>query len=151
MEQGIVLYDPQQHHSLAFLYAGIDPGVGCRNGSAMSLWFLGYPDQALKRLQEALTQAHELPHPLRLRYTLAFATVLYLRRREGQLAQERAEALMALAREREFPLILAAGTFFRGWALAEQGQAEEGIAQMRQGLDAGQATGAQIELPVFLT
>jgi predicted ATPase len=32
----------------------------------------------------------------------------------------------------------------RGWALAEQGQAEEGIAQMRQGLVAWQATGAEV-------
>ena len=31
----------------------------------------------------------------------------------------------------------------RGWALAEQGQAEEGIAQMRQGLAAYRATGAE--------
>ena len=32
----------------------------------------------------------------------------------------------------------------RGWALAEQGQGEEGIAQMRQGLAALQATGAEL-------
>ena len=33
------------------------------------------------------------------------------------------------------PAWLAGGTFFRGSALAEQGQEEEGIAQIRQGLD----------------
>ena len=31
---------------------------------------------------------------------------------------------------------LALGTILRGWALVEQGQGEEGIAQMRQGLAA---------------
>ena len=35
-------------------------------------------------------------------------------------------------------------------ALAEQGQEEEGIAQIRQGLDAAQATGAQIDRQWFL-
>ena len=28
-EQGIALYDPQQHHAQAFLYGGTDPGVSC--------------------------------------------------------------------------------------------------------------------------
>ena len=38
----------------------------------------------------------------------------------------------------------------RGWALAEQGQGEEGIAQIRQGLAALQATGAELTRPYFL-
>ena len=36
------------------------------------------------------------------------------------------------------------GTIPRGWALAEQGQVEEGIAQMRQGWLAFSATGAEV-------
>jgi len=149
LEQGIALYNHQQHHTLAFLY-GLDPGVGCRNVASASLWYLGYPDQALKRTQEAFTLAHELSHPFSLGHTLLFAAMLHLNRREGQLAQERAEAVIVLAREQEFLWWLAGGTFFRGSALAEQGQEEEGIAQIRQGLNAGQATGAQIALPGML-
>jgi predicted ATPase len=38
----------------------------------------------------------------------------------------------------------------RGWALAEQGQEQEGIAQMHQGLRAYQATGAEWSRPTFL-
>jgi predicted ATPase len=124
--------------------------MGCRDMAAMSLWFLGYPDQALKRIQEALTLGHELSHPYSLGHALAFAALLHLFRREGQLAQEKAEALIALAREHEFAWWLAGGITLRGWALAEQGQEEEGIAQLRQGLDAGQATGAELDWPMFL-
>ena len=36
--------------------------------AAMTLWLLGYPEQALARLHEALALAHELSHP----YSLAF-------------------------------------------------------------------------------
>jgi predicted ATPase len=39
---------------------------------------------------------------------------------------------------------LGLGTILRGWALAEQGQGEEGIAQMRQGQVALRAMGAKI-------
>ena len=46
LEQGIALYDPQQHRSLAFLY-GTDPAVVCLSYAAWALWLLGYPDQAL--------------------------------------------------------------------------------------------------------
>ena len=34
---------------------------------------------------------------------------------------------------------------FRGWALVEHGQSEEGIAQLREGLIAYRATGAELE------
>ena len=147
LEQGIALYNPQQYRSYAFLYDGRDPRVACRSVVAWSLWFLGYPDQALKSIQEALTLARELSHPFSLGFALVHAGVIHQLRREGQLAQERAEAAMALASEQGFPFWLAAGTYERGWALAEQGQEEEGIAQMRQGLDAFQAMGIQIERP----
>ena len=149
LEQGITLYNREQYHRLAFLY-GIDPGVGCRNVASASLCYLGYPDQALRRSQEALTLAHELSHPFSLGHALLFAAKLHLHRREGQLAQQRAEAGRTLAIEQGFAFWLAGGTFFRGGALADQGQAEEGIEQMRQGLDAAQATGAQIDLPGIL-
>src|SRR5262249_46492705 len=45
---------------------------------------------------------------------------------------------------------LARGTILRGWVLAAQGQAEEGIAQMRQGLTAHRATGAEHARPYYL-
>ncbi len=45
---------------------------------------------------------------------------------------------------------MAGGTFRRGRALAEQGQVEEGIAQMQQGLAAFRAVGTKTGRPVHL-
>jgi predicted ATPase len=42
------------------------------------------------------------------------------------------------------------GTILRGSALAEQGQSAEGIAQMRQGIAAWRATGAELRRPYYL-
>ena len=115
-----------------------------------ALWFLGYPDQALQRSHEALTLAQELSHPFSLAYALGCAAALHQLRREVQAAQERTEAVIALSTEQGFPLWLAVGTIRRGWALAVQGQVEEGITQIRQGLAALQATGAELGRPTYL-
>ena len=45
---------------------------------------------------------------------------------------------------------MAFGAILRGWALAHQGQAQEGIAQIHQGLRAFRATGAELARPYFL-
>jgi predicted ATPase len=142
-EQSLALYDAQQRHALAFLY-GYDPRVFCLARVALSLWVLGYPDQALKRSQEALTLAQELSHLPSLGFALGFAGLLLQYRREGQAAQERAEALITLSGEQGFAFQLALGTIMRGYSLAEQGQREEGIVQMRQGQAALRATGAKL-------
>ena len=42
------------------------------------------------------------------------------------------------------------GPLFRGWALAVQGQVEEGIAQLRQGLRAVQDIGVKLGRPYWL-
>ena len=46
---------------------------------------------------------------------------------------------------------MAEGTILRGLALAKQGKAEEGIAQIRQGLSAYRVTGATLGQPYFLS
>ncbi|MBI3303507.1 MAG: AAA family ATPase, partial [Deltaproteobacteria bacterium] len=140
LEQGIALYDRQQHHSLAFRYV-TDPGMHCLSYAAGTLWHLGYPDQALNRVHEALTLAQELSHPNSLAYALTWAARVHQLRKEEQAAQERAEATITLSTEQGLPFFLATETILRGWALAEQGQGEEGIAEMRQGLAAYRATG----------
>jgi predicted ATPase len=150
LEASAALYDSHQHRSYAFLYGGQDPGVACRSYRAWALWLLGYPDQALQGMQNALALAHELSHPFSLVYALTYAARVHQLRREGPEAQAQTEAAMALATAQRFAQWLAQATILRGWALAEQGQGEEGIAQMRQGLATYGTTGAQVLRPYFL-
>jgi predicted ATPase/class 3 adenylate cyclase len=149
-QQGLPFYDPQHHRSHAFLYSGHDPGVCGRNCVARALWCLGYPDQAMKETYEGLALAQDLSHPFSLAFALLYAAYLHQFLREEQAAQERAEAAMTLSTEQGFPLWSALGLIMRGWALAEQGQGEEGIAQMRQGFTAYQTTGTELGRPYWL-
>jgi predicted ATPase/class 3 adenylate cyclase len=143
LEAATALYDPQQHRAHVDLYRQ-DPGVACLSYSAWNLWCLGYPDQALERIHHATTLARESLHPFSLAWALNFAGRFHEFRREGRLAQERAEAVISLANEHGFAYWLAWGTVIRGWALSAQGQAGEGMAQIRQGIAAIRATDTEI-------
>jgi predicted ATPase/class 3 adenylate cyclase len=149
MEQGIALYDFQQHRSHTILY-GQDPGVVCHSFAAWALWVLGYPDQARQRIDKAMTLAQELTHPFSLVYALTCAAIVHGFLREGQATQKRAEEVMVRAREQGFPFWLTWGIILQGWALAMQGQDAEGIAHMHEGLAAYQATGAEVFRPSYL-
>ena len=149
LEEGIARYMPDQRCALVFRM-GVDPGVGCRSFDAMTLWLLGYPDQALARLHDALALAHELAHPFSLAFTWCWAAFVSQFRRDVQAVYEHAEAAVALSTEQGFPLWAAWGTSLRGWALAMQGQGAEGMAQVRQGIAAWQATGAAVDRPILL-
>jgi predicted ATPase len=99
---------------------------------ALMLWDLGYPDQALARIHDVLNLAHELAHPFTLAVVLTHTFRLHQYRREVQAAKGRGETLITLASDQGFPAWLMRGKMFQGWTLAMQGQAEDGIAQMRQ-------------------
>jgi class 3 adenylate cyclase/predicted ATPase len=150
LEQGIPLYNPQQHHSLTFLYTGSNSGIACHAIRASTLWYLGYPEQARKGMLEALTLAQQLSHPFSLAWALSQAARLHYLRREGQAAQEHTEAQIVLSGEQGFPYWLAVGTIVRGWALAEQGKKAEGISQMCEGLAAHRATESNLDRPYYL-
>ncbi|HSF24668.1 MAG TPA: AAA family ATPase [Blastocatellia bacterium] len=148
-EKALLLYDPERHLDDGFFYA-LHPGVAMPCFAAWALWCLGQPDQALVRIQDALTLARERSEPLGLAHALFFATILYQLRREGRMAQECAEAAIAVSREHGLVLYQAMATITRGWALTEQGLQEEAIEQMRLGLADLQATGTDLVSPHFL-
>ena len=150
-EQGLALCNSQPSRSHPKLFVPFHLGVAFHAGAAWTLWNLGYPKQALQRNHEAFRLAQELTHPFSIAVALSYAATFHHRRREKQAVKERAEAVIALSREEGFALYLAWGTIMRGWALAAQGQSEEGIAQLHQGLTAWQATGAEEFRPYFLS
>jgi predicted ATPase/class 3 adenylate cyclase len=148
---GLKLYDPQRHHTHARLYSGHDPGVCCRNFAALTLWLLGYPDQAVASSQAALALAQQLAHPVSVTIARYWAAVLHHFRREAPQTQTHAEAAMTIATAQGFAQLLARAMPLRGWALAAGGHGEEGIMQIQQGIVASRAMGAARDQPYHLT
>ena len=82
--------------------------------------------------------------------TLGATALFHQLRREPQKTQEQAEILLTKATEQGFAFWVAWGTMLRGWALTEQGQPEDGIVQLQQGLTTYRATGSQTGGALFL-
>ena len=114
------------------------------------LWLIGYPAQALEQSQQALTLARELSYAHTVAAVQYFAAMVHRFRRERQAARERAEEAIAMGREQNLPHWIVFGTIVRGWTLAMEGQWEDGIAQIREGLVGQQLGGARISRGSFL-
>jgi predicted ATPase len=148
LESAITLYDPERHRPLIYSY-GYDAGVASLAYAAWTLWHLGYSDQALERSYEALALAQRLSHPLNLAHAELFVGVVRQYRWEVRATQENAESLIAHTAEYGLTDYWGWATGLRGWAMAQLGRSEEGIAQQREGLAAFSATEALLR-PYFL-
>jgi len=150
LEQGLVLYQPQEHRR--FVARGVqDPYVSCLCFLALSLWFLGFATQAVATIQRAQDHAHAMGHPFSVTRALDYAARVYQYCREQHTAQEKAETLLAVAREHGFIHYLPGGEIRHGWRLTEQGHYDSGLPRMRHGLATYQATVAELERPYYLT
>jgi predicted ATPase len=144
--QGIALDDLQQHGAVAFLDGG-DSRVLCQSFAALTLWYLGYPDQGRAHNDAALTLAQQMAHPFSLGFALSNAAIFHQYRREVCATQEHADATISLATAQGLPQWIARGSVSRGWALAQQGQTQQGIEQINLGL---RATEAEVTRPYWL-
>jgi predicted ATPase len=119
-----------------------DPRVHVRLYDGMVLWLLGYPDQALQICGETRRYADTSQHP----FSEAMARTITLRvhqlRGEAAIVAAQADAAIALCEEHEFVHYLAMALILRGWASAQQGEFEKGIAEIQAGLEKERATGA---------
>jgi class 3 adenylate cyclase/predicted ATPase len=149
LEKGISLYQPESGSSLAFRF-GFNCASNCHFFLGRVLWHLGYPDQALTSAEQAVAIAAAVAHPVSRAGALSWAAALHQLRGEVGRAREVAETDLALTSEEMLPFFRAHAIIFRGWALFEQGQVEEGIAQLREGLVAYRATGADLECSHWL-
>ena len=121
-----------------------DPRVHVRSYDSMALWMLGFPDKALRLCAEARRYADLSQYP----FSEAMARTISLRvhqfRGEAAIVADQANATIALCAEHEFVHYVAMALILRGWARAQQGEFEKGIAEIREGLEKERAIGASL-------
>jgi predicted ATPase len=149
-EQAKAIYVPEEHHSLAALYYGFDVGVASRHALGVILWLLGYPDQSVQHCNEAIALARKISHPYSLVLAQIFTSMVHQLGRNVQATAQQAQAAITLATELEFESWLPWARVLGGWAQAHQGQPDEGITQLREGIASWNATGSVVLQPYFL-
>jgi predicted ATPase len=149
-EQVLSIYDSRVHRQLAHLY-GFDLGVPSHALLGWALWLLGYPERALQHEQVALTLAQESGHPFSQAYARLLLAFLQVFRQDATAAHTHATAGIDISSEQDFVLFAAYCMSIQGWAEAQQGHLDTGIATMRRGLDEAAATGAELLRAFFLT
>jgi predicted ATPase len=129
---------------------GIDPGIFCRCELARTLTMRGFPDQGLRMVRDAVTEARALEHPQPLAFALLFSTIVHLARREPEQVCRVYDELAALclahgiAQERNW------GAPLRGRALIELGQIETGMDELKAGMETHTLTRSALLRPYYL-
>ena len=148
-ERGLEAYDDKSSNAFIAAY-GDNPGIACHSWAALSLWHLGRPDAAKARTAVSVG----LSEDVRRRHGLATALVLSATvtqcRREADETRELAEAGIDAGARKGFIYWVAMGTVLRGWAMAAQGAADEGIPELRRGIELARMTGARMDDAYFL-
>jgi tetratricopeptide (TPR) repeat protein len=113
---------------------GNDPRVACLTTSAITLWLMGDSDRAVDRVNDALALAAELDHPFTSAFARFHAGLVHLWRREPDVALDRAMSLLELADEHDFQIWVAAGSVVLGAAQVGLDRFDEGLANVRRGM-----------------
>jgi class 3 adenylate cyclase/predicted ATPase len=148
-EQGMRLYEREQHQSLAFLFGGHDPGVCCCMHTAMALWFLGYPDSARECSRKGLAMAREVSHIGTMLNELRFEGMINQLCGDVVTVREVAESMTSLSTEHGFPQWLAFGNILNAWALAQNG-GETPTGGLRAAISEYRRAANELYVPYFL-
>ena len=103
-------------------HTGHNASVTHRSNLAVSLWHLGFPDQAMEANREMNQLAGEIGHAFSVAYALHHTAWLHQYCRNGGEVRAAAEQQIAIANEHGFALWHATGTFFKGAGMLLQGE-----------------------------
>lgn len=149
LEKSLEVYDPEKHRSGIYLY-GNDSATVCQAYLGFVLWFLGFPEQAVAQCEKTLKLARELQHPFSLALALAFSAYVRQHLHDADATAQLATETIAVSEVQGFPFWAHQEAILLGWALAEQGQVEEGMARLCRGLEEYTNLGSGLACPWFL-
>ncbi|HET7618357.1 MAG TPA: protein kinase [Vicinamibacterales bacterium] len=148
LSRGIELYDPAFHRPRVW-ETGIEPGIFCRCELSRTLMLRGDVDQALDCIRIAVAQAREIDHPQPLAFALLFEIFVHLGRRQPADVVRVYDQLAEVCRAHDIAQELQWAVPLRGRALIELGDAELGLRELEDGLEAHTITRSALLRPYY--
>ena len=140
-EKSLASYSVAAHGERTLMY-GLDPKAGTLNWLALTLWALGYPDQALTCCAEVEAVARRSSHPFTRCFAPQAASMVHELRREPEASEKYADALISLAVDQGFPFMSTIGAALRALSIIQQGKGRNReLAQLQGAIDTMRATG----------
>lgn len=146
---GIRMYDEGDYRLHGTLYGGHDPKVCGLGERGLSMWLLGYPDQALQAATAGIAHARSLQHPGSIGHAMDQEIMLHRYRQDAATVLERAEKMRALGEEQGSKDLASKSQIFKGWALAALGDPIAGSQLINDGLTLQRTIGTQEDFPVY--
>jgi len=149
-QEVIQLYDRERHRDHAHYFGGHDSRVCARSFHAISLWALGFPDQAQQAAWQCIEDARALGHTFSLAHSLNMGGLTHLLLGDVAASRAVADELYPIAERNNFPWPLTYAQFQRGWLVSQEGDRDIGIEQMLKAADAAPAAFHQPTLLTFV-
>ena len=143
------LYIPEKHHYHVFAY-GRNPLAVALQHESLAWWYLGFPEKSLAYSDTGMNLTAQWHHPFSRAWVLISRCLTLHLLGDVQGMQAAAQEAIGLAAAQGFPNWLAQGLVHLGWSIAAQGNPEEGIAKIKEGLGIWRMTGSVLVTPVFL-
>lgn len=147
-EKMIAVYQPEQTREYLATYRW-DVSFHGRICLAITLWLLGYPDQALRRMHETMRLVQQITEPQTRAFIPMVASWISFLAGDGEAAQRYAETSVTECEQHGLTQERAWANTFIGAALALQSKLVEGIAEIKAGMTALQALHAEISFAYY--
>ena len=146
--RGLALYDPAFHRPRVW-QTGIEPGIFCRCEYSRTLTVLGYPDQGLACVQQAVAEARALDHPQPLAFALLFEIFANLARRSPREVQRTYEQLAVVCHAHGIAQEVQWAAPLCGRAFIELGDSQRGLRVIEEGIAAHTLTRSALLRPYY--
>jgi tetratricopeptide (TPR) repeat protein len=148
LARGLELYDPAFHRDRVW-QTGIEPGIFCRCEYARTLTLLGFPDQGLAAVRQAVAQARAIDHPQPLAFSLLFEILTHMARRNPREVQRTYEQLAVVCHSHGIAQEIQWAAPLCGRARLDLGDTKRGLRVLEEGLAAHTITRSTLLRPYY--
>jgi len=148
LERAISLYVREEHERLLTAY-GVDIRVAARCFLGEVLWLKGYSDSARRSAALALEEAKNIGHTHSVAMSLFFCGLVSLLCWEHDAVRGYMGEMMELASRQSIGGWPVLGRAILGWSQVADGNPDQGLAMMNEGMDMAQKTGVTMFVPIL--